>query len=90
MPRTQTIKYPQKTDVASIGPEFWRRQAEPRGGDAQFSAAPGDKMVEGGPSKLLINKKTTSGVCIFEPGGREFASRSAKRDDRRTKCTPKG
>ncbi len=27
---------------------------------------------EGGPSNLLINKKTTSGILAFEPGGREF------------------
>ena len=34
-------------------------------------------MIEGGPSNLQINKKTTLGVRAFEPSGREFDPRGA-------------
>ncbi len=41
-------------------------------------AAPHGTKVEGGPSNLLINKKTVFGIRTFEPGGREFESLRAR------------
>ena len=35
-------------------------------------------MIEGGPTNLLIIKKTTFSIRAFEPGGREFESLRAR------------
>ena len=32
-------------------------------------------MIEGGPSNLLINKKTAISIRVYEPGGRHFEYR---------------
>ena len=35
-------------------------------------------MIEGGPSNLLINKKTAISIRVYEPSGREFESLRAR------------
>ena len=35
-------------------------------------------MIEGGPSNLLINKKTAISIRAYEPSGREFESLRAR------------
>ncbi len=56
----------------------FRRRLAVLGGAWRFSAALGGTIVEGGPTNLLIIKKTTFGIRAFEPGGREFESLRAR------------
>ena len=49
---------------------------------SRFSAALSGTNVEGGPSNLLVNKKTTFRICAYEPSGREFESLRARKKHR--------